>query len=71
MVDQSILCPNDGVEVKVEVGSNRSFNRLDLAECADCQVALASSGILSSLGNVEWGAIDSIDIKTIVSCIKC
>ena len=60
MVDQSIFCPNDGVEVKV-----------DLAECADCQVALASSGILSSLGNVEWGAIDSIDIKTIVSCIKC
>ena len=27
MVDQSIFCPNDGVEVKVEVGSNRSFNR--------------------------------------------
>ena len=36
MADKSIFCPTDGVEVKVEVGSNRSFNRLDLlTECAD------------------------------------
>ena len=70
MTDRSIFSPIAGVEVNVEVGSNRSFDKLGIQTCGDCQSVFLSSNILGSVENVSWSEIDTIDLKTTVSCIN-
>ena len=65
-----VFCPISSVDVKVEVGSNRSLGRLDLAECEECRTLFTESKILASVGDVRWSDISRMDyLKWIVSCI--
>lgn len=69
MANGTVFCPTSGVDVQVEVGSNRSFERLDLTECEDCRALFVESDILACVGSIQWAEVGDMEyLKSIVSC---
>ena len=69
MADGSTFYPIPGVEVRVEVGSNRSLD-LSISECGECKTVFGNSGILDCVRGVSWGDIENVDLKSIVSSVN-
>lgn len=69
MSNGSTFFPVAGVEVRVEVGSNCSLE-LAMNECKDCNTHFMNSHIIERVAEVQWNDIESIDLKSIVSCIN-